>query len=244
MLLEAVEDAHRGYADAGPSRTGMRVPRLGFPIEHLLPQKWQSHWPVDDLAAEVERDAHVHRLGNLTLITSSLNSAVSNGPWAGEKGKRAQLEKHDVLLMNRRIRDVAVDGWTEKLIDGRTTEMVEALLTTWPVPEGHTGAVTGRVTAESSDAGLKDLVAAGLLVPGTALHARPGPWGHVECSVLANGELELDGKAYSSPSGAGRQVRKGSTNGWVFWELPDGRRLKDLRAELAAGTAGGSSSPV
>ena len=31
-----------------------------------------------DLAEEVERDAHVHRLGNLTLITSSLSSAVSN----------------------------------------------------------------------------------------------------------------------------------------------------------------------
>lgn len=244
MLLEAVEDAHRGYADAGPSRTGMRVPRLGFPIEHLLPQKWQSHWPVDDLAAEVERDAHVHRLGNLTLITSSLNSAVSNGPWTGEKGKRAQLEKHDVLLMNRRIRDVSADGWTEKLIDARTAEMVEALLKTWPVPEGHTGTVTGRVATESSDAGLKELVAAGLLTPGTALHARPGPWGPAECTVLANGELELDGKTYASPSGAGRQIRKGSTNGWVFWELPDGRRLKDLRAELASGTTGGGSTPV
>ena len=40
MLLEAIEDAHRGYAEDRPSRTGMRVPRLGFPIEHLMPQKW------------------------------------------------------------------------------------------------------------------------------------------------------------------------------------------------------------
>lgn len=215
----------------------MRVPRLGFPIEHLLPQKWASHWPVEDLAAEVERDAHVHRLGNLTLITSSLNSAVSNGPWSGDKGKRAQLEKHDVLLMNRRIRDVSADGWTEELIDDRTEVMLDALLATWPVPTGHAGTVTGRVSAPSSDASLKDLVAAGLLTPGTVLRPRAGAWGTVDCTVLANGDLEVDGKSFSSPSGAGRHVRKGSTNGWVFWELPDGRRLKDLRALLATSSA-------
>jgi hypothetical protein len=234
MLLEAVEDEARGYAGDRPSRTGMRVPRLGFPIEHLLPQKWGNYWPVDDLAAEVERDAHVHRLGNLTLITSSLNSAVSNGPWSGDKGKRAQLEKHDVLLMNRRICDVSADGWTEDLIDARTGAMLDALLTTWPVPAGHTGTVTGRVSAPSSDASLKDLVAAGLLEPGTVLHPRAGAWGTAQCTVLANGDLEVDGKTFSSPSGAGHHVRKGSTNGWVFWELPDGRRLKDLRALLTA----------
>ncbi|WP_341229624.1 GmrSD restriction endonuclease domain-containing protein [Nocardioides salarius] len=231
MLLEAVEDAHRGYAEAGHSRTGMRVPRLGFPIEHLLPQKWATHWPVDDLAAEVERDGHVHRLGNLTLITTSLNSAVSNGPWGGEKGKRAQLEKHDVLLMNRRVREISSNGWDEQLIDARTAEMVDALLATWPAPEGHQGVVTAHTASSSDDyIALKELVAADVLPAGTVLHARPGSWGHAECTVLPNGDLELAGNTYSSPSGAGRQIRKGSTNGWVFWELPDGRRLKDLRA--------------
>jgi hypothetical protein len=57
----------------------------------------------------------------------------------------------------------------------------------------------------------------------------------VECTVLANGELKVDGKTFSSPSGAASYVRKGATNGWGFWQLPDGRRLKDLRVELTAG---------
>jgi hypothetical protein len=235
MLLEAVEDALRGYAGPGSSRTGMRVPRVGFPIEHLLPQKWASHWPVEDLASEIERDAHVHRLGNLTLITRGLNSAVSNGPWAGEKGKWAQLEQHDVLLMNRRIREMSKEGWDERLIDARTEQMVDALLETWPVPSGHVGEVTGRPTAQGSEAGLKDLLAAGLLEPGTTLRPRSESWGTVECTVLANGELKVDGKTFSSPSGAASYVRKGATNGWGFWQLPDGRRLKDLRVELTAG---------
>jgi hypothetical protein len=209
----------------------------------LLPQKWATHWPVADLAAEVERDAHVNRLGNLTLITSSLNSAVSNGPWAGDKGKRAQLEKHDVLLINRRIREVSLDGWDERRIDDRTTEMIDVLLATWPVPEGHTGMVTGRATAESSDITLKDLVVAGLLRPGTALHGRSGSWGTAECVVLDNGDLAIDGRVFSSPSGAGRQVRKRATNGWWFWELPDGRRLKDLRSQLVAPPARSRPEP-
>jgi hypothetical protein len=69
------------------------------------------------------------------------------------------------------------------------------------------------------------------------LNARPGSWGAAKCTVLPTGDLELDGKAYASPSGAAQQIRKGSTNGWMFWELPDGRRLTDLRTELvAAGT--------
>ena len=237
MLLEAVEDAHRGYAGDRPSRTGMRVPRLGFPIEHLIPQKWATHWPVDDLAAEVERDAHVHRLGNLTLITASLNSAVSNGPWDGEKGKRAQLEKHDVLLMNRRVRELSEGGWNEELIDSRTSEMVEALLATWPVPEGHVGTVASRSVAQASEVSLKDLVVAGLLEPGTVLRARPGAWGDAQCTVLPSGDLQLDGKTFSSPSGAAQRIRKGSTNGWVFWELPDGRQLTDLRRQLLGQSA-------
>lgn len=192
-----------------------------------------------DLAAEVERDAHVHRLGNLTLITSSLNSSVSNGPWLGEKGKRAQLEKHDVLLMNRRVRAVSEAGWSEDLIDGRTAEMTGALLATWPVPAGHKGAVAPRTVSQSADVSLKDLVVAGLLVPGTVLRPRSGSWGPAECTVLDNGDLELAGKRYGSPSGAAQQIRKGSTNGWQFWELPDGRRLSDLRTELGKRTAGG-----
>jgi hypothetical protein len=80
MLLEAIEDAHR----RGTNQP--QVPRRGYPIEHILPQKWRDHWPVDDdEGAEEVRAEHVHRLGNLTLLTTSLNSKISNGPWASKR---------------------------------------------------------------------------------------------------------------------------------------------------------------
>lgn len=229
MLLEAVEDHLRGYNDK-PLTLG-RVPRKGFHIEHVLPRRWQQHWPVDDLAAEIERQNHVHTLGNLTLLTASLNASVSNGPWTGPTGKQRKLKDHDVFLMNGRIRDV--DTWDEAAIDARAAQMVDALLATWPVPPGH----TGQVVQSSQDSGASDiylphLVAKGLLPVGTELRPRSG--GAERAVVLADGRLEMDGKVYDSPSGAGRVVRGGATNGWQFWTLPDGRRLGTLRVEAAA----------
>lgn len=49
------------------------------------------------------------------------------------------------------------------------------------------------------------------------------------CVVLASGDLKLDNELFTSPSGAGHAVRHRATNGWTFWRMPDGRRLKDVR---------------
>ena len=40
MLLEAIEDEYR----RGTNQP--QVPRRGYPIEHILPQKWADNWPV------------------------------------------------------------------------------------------------------------------------------------------------------------------------------------------------------
>lgn len=236
IFLEAAEDHLRGYTGARPLAGG-RIPRVGYPIEHLMPQKWETHWPVADLAAEIDRREHIHRLGNLTLLTKSLNSSVSNGPWQGAGGKRAKLREHDVFLMNRRIEDVSADGWDEALIDHRTATLINALLATWPVPDGHVGSVKDAPTESGVTVTLEQLIAAGHLVPGTVLRSRPGNWGDHEALVLGNGDLALDGKVFNSPSAAGHHLRKSATNGWYFWSLPDGRRLTDLRKVYRSGKA-------
>lgn len=232
MFLEAAEDHYRGFTGHKRSKTGVRVPRVGLPIEHLMPRSWSEHWPVVDLTAEIDRDSHIHRLGNLTLITKSLNSSISNGPWLGEIGKRAKLDQHDVFLMNRRVREVSSSGWTEQLIDDRTEDLIDALVATWPVPDGHQGVISSGNSMPFPETSVKELVASGLIAVGTVLTAQPGVWGVRSCTVLATGELLLDdGNMYNSPSGAGRQLRKGAVNGWTFWQLPDGRRLHEIRKE-------------
>ena len=221
MLLEAIENAHR----RGTNQP--QVPRRGYPIEHILPQKWAEHWPVHDTEAEEFRAEHVHRLGNLTLLTKSLNSKVSNGPWAT---KREALQAHDTLLLNSRLLSTLHGTWNEAGIEARTEALIDVLLATWPVPADHEGVVVDPHEKSAGWIQVKHLVEAELLTPGTVLTPRTGAWEAHTALVRPDGLLEIDGKTFDSPSGAGRYVKGSVTNGWWFWSLPDGRRLRDVRA--------------
>lgn len=223
MYLEAVEDGLRACHKYPV------MPRQNNPIEHLLPQNWRTHWPVDGLEAEVSRNEHVHRLGNLTLLTQSLNSSVSNAAWAGEKGKRARILEHDVFLINRGFYDAK--SWDENAIDARTEKMIDTLFATWPVPEGHVGTIDDLDTRSQTWVEIKHLVAAGLLRPGALL--RPKDESDVLARITDEALIDIRGHTFESPSAAARAVRDGRhTNGWLYWHLDDGRRLKDVRAEF------------
>jgi alkylated DNA nucleotide flippase Atl1 len=221
MLFEAIEDSYR----RGTNQP--QVPRRGYPIEHILPQKWPDHWPVEGTEAQERRAEHVHRLGNLTLLTTSLNSKVSNGPWPS---KREALQAHDTLLLNSRLLSTLAGDWDEAGIDARTEALIDVLLSTWPVPAGHEGVVVDPHEKSAGWIQIKHLVDAGLLLPGTVLTPRTGDWEAHNATVTSEGLLEVNGKTFDSPSGAGRYVKGSVTNGWRFWSLPDGRKLVDVRA--------------
>jgi hypothetical protein len=105
----------------------------GLTIEHILPQDWQEHWPVPegDLSAELDREAHVNRLGNLTLVTSSLNPSLSNSAWPK---KRAALAEHSILLLNRAICSDPSSDWSEASIDSRSARLADEIAEIWPRP--------------------------------------------------------------------------------------------------------------
>ncbi len=240
LLLQAAEDWYRGYASSGPSKTGVRVARGKQQVEHILPRAWRTNWSVESAADEADRDDHVNRLGNLTLLTGSLNASVSNSPWLGEKGKRAALDRHDVFLMNRAIVAGSASGWNEAAIDDRTAELTTAFLETWPVPVGHQGKVIDRSSRLSkATASYAHLIAAGLLHVGATLVCNDERWPDARCEVLAGGQVLYLGKKYSSPAAAARVVREGmSGNGWYFWRVENGPWLNTLRDRLLTGEAG------
>lgn len=230
MVLETIEDVERGFTGVGGSKTGIRVPRNLMAIEHLLPQRWRTHWPVTGgLADEILRDEHVHRLGNLTLLTGSLNSSLSNGPWSGTKGKRSTLREHDVILMTRRVHDTAQESWHEEDIRLRTDRMIAALLSVWPVPEGHTGEFEDRPATQSESIDLRVLLDAGVLNVGDVLKGRTD---NSHLAVIGEqGILRVDDKEFPSPSSAVKHFRGTSTNGWWYWKVADGRSLKEVRQD-------------
>lgn len=130
MLFEACED-HTALEGGGEM---IPVPD-GLTVEHALPQGWREHWPLPDGALDAEqaaeeRDARVHRLGNLTLVTQKLNSSMSNAAW---QVKRGELAKRSQLLVNQRL--CANESWDEALIDERSADLAARILATWPGPE-------------------------------------------------------------------------------------------------------------
>lgn len=149
MLLEACELDVRD-----PAKTEAIALPSGLSIEHALPQSWEENWAVEDgddpEAAAENRQAHVNRLGNLTLVTQPLNSSLSNAPWQKTDGnshsKRKELAKRSVLLINQRLCDH--DKWNEELIDERGADLAERIIRTWPGPDSDVWPET--MTAEAT----------------------------------------------------------------------------------------------
>ena len=101
-------------------------------LEHLLPRKWQEHWPVSNNAEALERRRQaVDNIGNLTLLTQPLNSKVSHGPWSE---KRQAILQHSALTLNRGL----PTEWNEDLIAERCEALIGAACTAWPGPDATT----------------------------------------------------------------------------------------------------------
>lgn len=227
MYLEAVENLYRSQTRQG------QLARVGLPIEHILPQKWSEHWAVETPEQQELRQDHVHRLGNLTLLTGPLNSKVSNGPWPLKRG--AMLQHNTISMTGRVVADTEHVAWDERLIDERTRVMIDAILRIWPVPEGHDGVVVDPQAKAPDWVELRHLIEVGLLGAGDKLIATHRDFKGREAVIAEDGSIHLDGRRFSSPSAAGHALRQKATNGWYFWAIADGRRLRDVRAQYQSG---------
>ena len=127
MLLRALEERLRE-----PGKTDVDIPRK-LTIEHLMPVRWQAHWPLPNgqprEGAAARRNDLVHRIGNLTLITQKLNSSTSNGPWAD---KRDKIRKYSLLILGERAK--RAEEWDEAAIEARGEELFRLAQQIWPHP--------------------------------------------------------------------------------------------------------------
>ncbi|WP_328601242.1 DUF262 domain-containing protein [Actinomadura physcomitrii] len=123
------------------TKTDIRNIPSNLSLEHILPNDWEDSWPLGADGGELidgevveqaaaERAARLHKLGNLTIVTQPLNSAMSNAPWSV---KRAELNRHTRLLLNARIAER--DTWDEQAIDERGTWLAHTLAKVWPGPD-------------------------------------------------------------------------------------------------------------
>jgi hypothetical protein len=233
MVLESVEDYRRGWIGDQVSMSGVRVRRGTYAIEHLMPQSWERHWPLTDGCTEQNRNDRIHKLGNLTLLSSKLNSSVSNGSWGGEDGKRSSLLKRDVLFLNRSVTDDAGLVWDEGKIDARTEGLIDDILAIWPVPPGHQSSARAKKEVSTIRVTIQDLIAADLLHPGQALYPCDSKSTEVTAVILQDGSIGIGDNISDSPSGAGRFIRNRAINGWGFWLLDPitKKSLRDVRTQ-------------
>lgn len=129
MILEAVNR----YII--PEKSGNPIyPKGELHIEHIMPKKWETHWNLSDKATDEDREKRiiaVDKLGNLTLLPSKLNSAISNSGW--EK-KRSEIEKYNTIFLNKNLLvDASSEGkWDEEKIDSRCKYLAEIICEIWP----------------------------------------------------------------------------------------------------------------
>jgi hypothetical protein len=232
MVFEAIEDHLRGWRNGEEALGNERVTRGKLAIEHVLPRKWQTHWPIQE-GDEADRDSIVHTLGNLTLLTGRLNSKVSNGPWLGSEGKRKGLQAHDVLMLNRQLLEKAGDQWTDAAIRARTRELGAVITQIWPVPPNHRSGVTPVHRRLRKKIDLSDLINGGMLEPGMSLFPRRKKHSDRVATLLPDGQVEVDGVAFSSPSDAASVIAGKRTSGWWFF-LTDQVSKRSLRSVRSA----------
>ena len=106
-------------------------------LEHIMPQRWETHWPLpidaNNDANKAKRNSHIERIGNLTLVTGKLNTTAQNRSW---QEKRRLLEQ-STLHINRDPLLSTSDDWNEDTIHDRGWKLVDMVVQVWPGPNGR-----------------------------------------------------------------------------------------------------------
>lgn len=118
-------------------------------IEHVLPQSWAQHWPLqgrvippevalyphlaqdelNDLVDSIRtRNVQLQTIGNLTLLNRYLNPAASNGPFE----LKLVEYRNSVLRLNRYFDHET--AWDEENIQRRSKLLGELICRIWPRP--------------------------------------------------------------------------------------------------------------
>lgn len=233
-----------------------------FTIEHVMPVKWETNWPLPWNATDEEvalRQRNVHRLGNLTLATKSLNSTLSNAAWST---KRHTLQTHSLARLTTGsiltfpegtdgfTQDEWVAAWDEKRIRLREAALVRAALRAWPRP-GQSGIdlplevpvsiptfsppPSRHRRASIIQGDLLPLIRHGLVHEGDTLRHHQIRSGRTfTATVNSGGGLDTVAGRFNAPSTALKKMLGSSVNGWTAWtHLPTGKTLAELRDLLA-----------
>ncbi|CAB3697128.1 DUF262 domain-containing protein [Achromobacter pestifer] len=223
--------------------------RSALTIEHIMPQKWQTNWalpgmegvPEADYGPELServraRNSIVNTVGNLTLITSALNSAVSNGDFSV---KMPALRAFTALALNRELQEFEL--WDEPTIRRRSAALFELARNIWSAPKRTQAFIRG---------GDEDslLISGRNALPPNGSHCRFTYAGNEYTATVVDGAIvipNIEGR-YGSFSAASKAVSGTSRNGWNDWYIQEQGRgwalASDWRKESGERQLSGETS--
>ena len=132
LLLHAIDSAL-----AGPKTEEYQL-KWWLTVEHIMPQQWDHHWllpqgadeSIEEYIERKHRRNHLlHTIGNLTMLTQSLNPSVSNKSF---QEKKVDILRHSAINLNRFMQDI--DDWNEEGIRQRGNDLFEVVTGIWPYP--------------------------------------------------------------------------------------------------------------
>ena len=100
-----------------------------YTLEHLMPQKLElQYWPGPD-----QTEDHVYKIGNMGLLTQSLQSIIKNRGWNdklnGYNGKPGINLCCQGLFTMQAV--TSQTQWNNSIIDTRTQQIVKAIISIW-----------------------------------------------------------------------------------------------------------------
>lgn len=105
-----------------------------YTLEHLMPKKWNPGiWPISDPGQTEARNLKLKTLGNLALLTQSLNSSISNNSWSiklNGNGRKKGLKEFATGLETMTF-VLAQVTWNETKIETRADWLFDNARVIW-----------------------------------------------------------------------------------------------------------------
>lgn len=129
-ILYFIESKIRDRAKHSTSLLGLDR----YSLEHLMPKKWENHWgKLSNEQEKINRNRKLLTLGNLTIITASLNSSIRDGNWNVKKSGKPNkpgLNQYATGL-DTFSQYLSLATWDESEIVKRADFLYDNAVTTW-----------------------------------------------------------------------------------------------------------------
>jgi uncharacterized protein with ParB-like and HNH nuclease domain len=116
------------YQIDSPKNDIGKLSSSSYSTEHMMPQKWETNWGVPGMSElqKLMRNKKLKTLGNLTLVTKSLNSSMKNAAW---DKKKIALKEFSLLKITTDYIDKST--WDEAAIEARAADLATIALKIW-----------------------------------------------------------------------------------------------------------------